>query len=322
MNGVKIESKSVNQTIRGANNYQKGKGAARPDLLFLDDIDVSKSVENVDIVEKTTRKVKGETIGAMEALNRQIIFSYNVINEDGVGPRLWKDYHGQHNWRCYHQPLFDPDTGKNVWPEVFTEDIIANLKADEGVIGWNQNYLLIPYMSGQTIIGRQYIKTVDRYPKMARIVMGIDPSFSTRDGSDPIGICITAHHNDTKYVLFACELVGESKSEHVYIPFMQELYKSFKISMVRIEGNNGGLIVSRELKKKGMAVEVVTADKDKVTRLREKEYMFTRGEVFFLPKTEELQDRLVRFPNVKHDDIVDALVYSLEAGFSVIIAGV
>lgn len=63
-NGVKIESKSLGQTLRGANQYkrkktkEKGGGLpTRPDLLFLEDIDVEKSVKNVDIIDDNEKKI-------------------------------------------------------------------------------------------------------------------------------------------------------------------------------------------------------------------------------------------------------------------------
>jgi phage terminase large subunit-like protein len=58
-----------------------------------------------------------------------------------------------------------------------------------------------------------------------------------------------------------------------------------------------------------------------VTRLKEKESDFTQGKVVFLPWTEILQERVWRFPNVKKDDIVDAMVYSLESWTEIFVWG-
>ena len=168
-NGVKIESKSMGQTLRGANqSRRKRKGSkeagkpARPTLLFLEDIDVDKSVKNVDIIDANERKILGETIGAMDATKRQVVLLGNVILEDGVVPRFIKRYKGKKKWRIREQALFDDD-GVCVWPEVFTPEVIEQLKIDEGTL-FDANYLLIPYVNGQTIIPRSLIRTIDRYP--------------------------------------------------------------------------------------------------------------------------------------------------------------
>lgn len=317
-NGVRIESKSLGQTIRGANAYKKGGGANRPSLLILDDIDVEKSVKNIEIIDANIKKIQGETIGALDPMRRQIIFLGNIINEDGVVPRFEEQY--RKSWSVYRQALILED-GTNTWPEVFDEEIVNTIKRDEGEIAFAQNYKLIPYVDGQTIIPRALIKKVDRYPKEVRAIMGIDPAFSLKTTSDPIAITISGHHNGNKYVLACYELIGNQKQEKIYRPFIKQLYSTFKIANVNIESNNGGEIIARQLQEDGMSVTLMKAEKDKITRLKEKESYFTKGEVFFLPGTEDLQDRLVRFPNVKHDDVVDALVYSLEAGDEIFVGG-
>lgn len=190
-NGVKIESKSMGQTLRGANTYKKGKGAKRPTLLFLEDIDVAKSVDNIDIIDKNEKKISGETIGAMDATKRQIIFLGNVIREDGIVPRFIKKYKGKRRWKIYEQSLFDDD-GVCVWPEVFTPEVIEQLKIDEGS-DFEPNYNLIPYIDGQTIIPKSLIRTIDRYPKEVRITIGIDPAFSLKTTSDALAIVVTGH---------------------------------------------------------------------------------------------------------------------------------
>lgn len=73
------------------------------------------------------------------------------------------------------------------------------------------------------------------------------------------------------------------------------------------------------LQKRNLAVEVINASKDKITRAQEREGDFARGEVYFLPGTEAAQDQLAAFPNAEHDDMVDAIIYGLEPGMQVFI---
>ena len=318
-NGVKIESKSLGQTLRGANTYKKGKGSSRPSLLFLDDIDVDKSVKNVEIIDANERKILTETIGAMNARKSQIVFLGNVIIDDGVVPRFVTKFTGKKKWRIREQPLID-ESWQCVWSEVFTDDIIEELRVSQGS-GFDANYLLIPWINWQSIIPRSLIKTADRYPAWCRIIIGIDPAFSLKTTSDALAICVTAHLNGNKYVLACYELEGNQKQEAVYRPFIKQIYTTFKASLIRIESNNGWELIGRQLQSDGMAVDIITATKDKVTRLKEKESDFTQGKVVFLPGTESLQERLARFPNVKKDDIVDAMVYSLESWTEIFVWG-
>jgi len=73
-NGVKIEAKSLGRTIRGANTTTKDGKSTRPTLVILDDIDVEKSVRNIDIIDSNEQKLIGETMGALDPVRRRIIF--------------------------------------------------------------------------------------------------------------------------------------------------------------------------------------------------------------------------------------------------------
>lgn len=90
--GVKIESRSLVQNLRGANDYEIGEHAKRPTLLFLDDIDIDTSTRNIDIIDANFDKLRTETIGAMDPTRRRIIFLGNVIRNDGIAVRFEKEY--------------------------------------------------------------------------------------------------------------------------------------------------------------------------------------------------------------------------------------
>lgn len=74
----------------------------------------------------------------------------------------------------------------NVWPEVFTEEVVAKLRDLEQEIAFAQNYLLLPYASGQKIIGRQSILHRTVWPDDAQIYIGVDPAFSLKTNTDAL----------------------------------------------------------------------------------------------------------------------------------------
>lgn len=310
-NGVKIESKSLRQTLRWANTTDKQGTSTRPTLLILDDIDVEESVSNDSIIDDNEHKLISETFGALDPTRRKIIFLGNIIKEDGIVPRFEKKY--KTSWTIFRQPLFID--GECVWPEVFTATVIEKLRND-GELAFNQNYLLIPYADGQTIIKRTSIKYAEKAPDGGRVVFGIDPAFSEKTNSDAMGLSIakhiTAEGKKQKYVLDMIEFRWDQKNEERFCEAVFELYKKHNCSSINIEANNGGEIIARMLKNKKMVVNVMKATKDKITRLREHEGSFERWEIYFLPGTEKGVEQLLKFPNVKNDDMVDSLVYALK----------
>lgn len=90
---------------------------------------------------------------------------------------------------------------------------------------------------------------------------------------------------------------GIEKNEVRFTAYVEEMYRKHKVSRVYIESNNGGEIIARMLKAKNIAVEIMHAERDKVTRLMEYEGCFERREVFFLPGTEKGVEQLLAFPN-------------------------
>ena len=309
LNGSKIMSKSLGQTLRGANS-DVGDTPQRPTMLILDDIDTDSSVKNPDTIQDNERKILGETIGALDPLRRRVLFLGNVINEDWVVPRFCDKFKNSRFWKIFSQPLITED-GVNVWHEVFTEDIVNQLE-DDGEIAFNQNYKLIPYMNGQKIIKKSQILHASEWPDDSVVYIGIDPAFSLKTNSDSLAVVVTAHFGEERFIIDAFEFEWEDKNEVKVVDFVFNLYHKYNAQAINIETNNGGQIIGRALQDKELIVNFISAKKDKVERLREHEGRFTRQRVFFIEWTETLQEQLLKFPTkwVK-DDLVDAMVYSM-----------
>jgi phage terminase large subunit-like protein len=77
-------------------------------------------------------------------------------------------------------------------------------------------------------------------------------------------------------------LQGLEKDEENVKKEIRKLYDRYNISIVNVESNNGGEIIARQLRNNNIAVQILNSTKDKVTRLREHEGEFTRGDIFFI----------------------------------------
>jgi phage terminase large subunit-like protein len=143
--------------------------------------------------------------------------------------------------------------------------------------------MLIPFAEGDTIIKQSSIRHADGYPPGCKIVFGIDPAFSMKTNTDIMCLTVVAHKGAQKFIVKTFYFEGREKDEEKFVTSAYEAYKSFSCSCVNVEGNNGGEIIGRMLKKKNMAVNILKSDRDKVTRLREWEGAFERGEIFFCP---------------------------------------
>ena len=174
--------------------------------MILDDIDVNKSISNVEIINTNEKKILGETIAALDPLRRKIIFLGNTINEDGIVPRFRNRYKNTESRDIFRQPLFD-EKGNNFRPEVFTDEVVKTLR-DDGPTSFNQNYMLIPSTSGNGVFVRAYFdyfllshfEDIDSPLKKSDLknAIFIDPAFSTADTSDDAVVIGGSEHNINK----------------------------------------------------------------------------------------------------------------------------
>lgn len=314
-NGVKFIAKGLGSSLRGINTFSRESGSSRPTLLVLDDIDTSDSTRNSDIVEKNYLKITGETLGAMSKERSRVIFLGNIIGEDGVVPRWQEERKNDENWKIYHQPIYD-ENGNIVW-NYFTEEKLEKLKSD-GDIAFSQNYLLIPYVWGETIIKREHIHWTTEIPKLTAVTIGIDPASSTRTFSDSFVMVACGHLWMRKIILETIELKGQDKGTENMLASLRILYNKWNASCVNIEF----VSLQREfceylynlLRNNNFAVRKIVPTKDKVARLSEHEWEFSRWDIQFLENigNKNLVSQLLKFPNVDHDDMVDAMVYAME----------
>jgi len=166
-----LEKKSVSNfdttnkvKVRAASLWQKLRWALtktdRPDLLIIDDIDVSDSVRNPEIIDKNYNKITWETFWAMTKEGKsQIYFLWNTINQDWIVPRFRKEKKWLPSWTVFHQPLLVDD---EIQWAFFTETLIERIKQDEWPIAFNQNYMLIPVDSYEDwFIKREHLRYYD-----------------------------------------------------------------------------------------------------------------------------------------------------------------
>lgn len=340
-NGVKVESKSLWQTLRGANTYDiQAEMSNRPTLLILDDIDVTKSVNNVDIINSNEKKILGETIGALDPLRRKIIFLGNIINDDGIVPRFWETYKSSDRWNCFKQALYD-EQWKNVRPEVFTDEVVAEIKSD-GKTSFNQNYLLIPSSIGTGVFTRDYFdyfllshfEQVDSPLKKQDLRCGlfIDPAFSTSSQSDDAVIVWAGEHKASKAIYLVDGYAATSAPSRT-IQAVVSMYRNMSwmwytptfISVEDVSINKDQLLFIEQLKQELLRQQInipvysYTPKNKKEVRIKDnlegimsqKGIKFNRNiaDVQFIAK---LERQLLEFPNSDHDDISDTLSQCVE----------
>lgn len=124
-NKIKLKSMSMWTTSRWM-NYSNKEGSFRPDMLLLDDIDVTFSVVNADVIEKNFAFLEWEIIWWLDS-EAQTIFLWNVIWVDWIVPRF-ESKKKWTNWYISRIPVID-DLWKLTWDRfVFTNKEVEEYK--------------------------------------------------------------------------------------------------------------------------------------------------------------------------------------------------
>lgn len=307
-NKIKVKASSIWESPRWE-MYFAPDWSFRPDYIILDDIDVDKSVSNVEIIEKNYLWLKGELMGGMSE-DCQILFLGNIIKSDGIVPRFEKDYKENENWIIRRKAVVE--NNEITWSERYTWESLEKKKKMLWEISYNQNMLLIPYSWGDTIIKRHHIQYREE-SWFKRIIVAVDPAISEKTKSDKFAIVVTWQKDDCFYVLESIELSWEQKDPFKATQVVKSLYDKWKANVVIVETVAFQQVMQKLFMNSWMATKETKPHRDKITRLMEKQWLFEQGKIFFSSDgTNDLVTQLIDFPNVLHDDLVDAFVYSIE----------
>ena len=325
-----LEKKSVSNfdttnkvKVRAASLWQKLRWALaktdRPDLLIIDDIDVSDSVRNPDIIDKNYKKITGETFGAMtKEWKSQIYFLWNTINQDWIVPRFRKEKKGLKGWSVFHQPLIVND--EVVW-KFFTDKLIEKIKEDEWPIAFNQNYLLIPvdaYEDG--FIKREHLRYYDylNIDDFDEIYMHADTTHTGKSTSDYFCLMVIwENKRDNNYYVLDFILNKQDPeaqardSINMYIKYHTKT-KKFTYDE---KANQWFWFWIKKLAKEeyniSLPIEEMKYPNDKVTHFEPHIPHFIANRVYLPSRHKDLQEaetQLIAFPTKwVHDDFVDWL---------------
>jgi len=276
----------------------------------LDDIDVDKSVLNIDIIDKNYNWIKWELLWWISD-DCQIIFLWNTIKSDWIVPRFVNDYKNNNNWIIRRKAIIED--WKITWEERYNFEDIQKKREMLGEISFNQNYLLIPFSWWDTIIKKSNI-IYKEYTQRDKIIIWVDPAISESTKSDNFAIVVSAYIWEHRNIKECYALQWQEKNPLYAVKFLKWLYDKWKANYLVIETVAFQVVLSQLVKAEWIAVIEVKPHKDKISRLLEKQAMFETWKISFDPNwnwINELVNELLNFPNMKFDDRVDGLIYSL-----------
>lgn len=177
-------------------------------------------------------------------------------------------------------------------------------------------------MSGD-VFQKRYFQYYDELPsdKIVSTVMGIDLASSEKERADYTARVTTSRDEDGNYYVRAYH---RDKREYGHAEFIRDGYSAYQPGLVVCETNQFQSTLVQEVLREYpyIPIEGKPSDRDKTTRARAVAAKYEGHKVFHHRSLQdsELEHELLGFPK-GHDDLVDALGFSMDLGGGGIIFG-
>ena len=151
-------------------------------------------------------------------------------------------------------------------------------------------------------------------PVLQRIVVGVDPAGSTREGADETGIICAGSDSDGH--LYVLEDASGIYTPHGWATKVREVYEKWDADAVVAEKNYGGDMVEHTLRMAGVSARLLMAQARRGKALRAEPLvgMYEQGKVHHVGAFSDLETQMTEWvpydKNSESPDRVDALVYA------------
>jgi len=199
--------------------------------------------------------------------------------------------------------------GDVLLPELFTEETIRRLRAEQGEAIYATQYQQNPSATEGDLIKRAHIGMFRDLPPGARhITWSLDTATKTSETSS-YSVCLVIASDDKRHYVVD---VFRARVDPVDLrDAVLRLIAQHKPRNILIEDASSGVSLHAMLKEKNHPAELLpTRGQSKEERLESVLHYFVEGRVFIKesePWSEELASEWMRFPVGRHDDQVDAM---------------
>ena len=205
------------------------------------------------------------------------------------------------------------DGGRALWPAMWPLEKLREKKAELGTALFQCMYQGDPTALGGNIFKREWFRDYTTVPSGLTVFQAWDLAISQKQSADyTAGVTIGIDKAQNVYVL---DVVRGRWSFHEQQLRMKELAEQWQPAAVGIETVAYQAAAFQEAVRGSLwAFEEVKPERDKVSRARFPAARAEAGTVYVRKRAtwwDELESEIMAFPNGKHDDQVDALVYAM-----------
>ena len=239
--------------------------------------------------------------------------------------------HGGEPWEIVNLPAIaeenDPmgrEPGEALWPEVFSSEYLAKVRAEVGEHTWQCLYQGQPVPDGGQMFRREWL----RYANLDAGAVTIGDTTHRDDGVTfaTVDMAASVKRRADYTAIMVCRWLRLPKSLIVVdvirdrfeapdlITALESLRDKHGLAAIYVEEVDHQISLMQVLRRSGLPIRAIKADRDKQARALPVTAAMEAGWVVFQRNAHwlgQLERELMEFPHGKHDDQVDALAYAV-----------
>lgn len=220
------------------------------------------------------------------------------------------------------------DAGEALWPDRYSVADLEATKLDVGSYFWSALYQQRPAPASGFIFHREMLRRYERTgdafvlydeggPRTVlaancRRAFCVDLAASTKTQADYTVVLVYAVTPERKILVLDVQKARLEGPDQA--PLIQRLAAEYRPSKIGVEATAYQLSLVQQLRRLGLPVAPIRADRDKVARAIPAAARVETGDVY-LPRAGawvgDFEEELALFPKGAHDDQVDALAYAV-----------
>ena len=310
LNWSYIETVTRGQPIRGA----------RPKEIIMDDPQDNKDVKNPRMAKEFLEWAFTSLYNVLLPWGRMVALGTIVGNLCFV-----KQLRDEKKWPTIEYQACNDDFENILWPAMWNKKalmerrdgkIIKDPKTGKeirkkgiGTAYFNQEFRNIPLNTADKVIKEHWIRYYAPPLEFEYIVLAIDPATKTKEQNDFTWLAVVWVKEAKKYVMYAKWVKLPPRQLEQFIVNLNDKFEPDEIA----KEDNVEVKLTDDLKARWLPIVGVWSHKDKYTRLLWVAGMIEVWDVYFLKQGQDSAiEQLTQFPDVEHDDEMDAVVIALQ----------
>lgn len=330
----RITLKRKDQGIKGPTVWATGVEGnlvgSHPDMIIFDDVVNRDNVESRETSDKAILRYK-DALDLLEPGGQLIIIGTRWSEGDMYNWLLDKDTGIAQSYdvmikRAYEGNMTTGEGFVPLWPQKFTKEELQVRLREKGWYEFSAQYLNNPVPDEAATFKRTWFQPFDiedtRGKNMTKILT-IDPAISLEKEADYTAMVVTGV--DQFGNIFVLDMVRERMTPNQIISKIFELNNVWNVNQIGVETVAYQKTLAYTLKEEMVLqhkflpiVELRPQERSKDQRIKGLQPSYENGKIFHRrghKLTPYLEDELSQFPRSRHDDLVDALSYSLDLLF-------